>query len=220
MEDNTDIIYALVARGTAVLAECFTRGSGNAAQVTRMILNKIPPDDGKISYESNGFMIHYIVRNTITYLCVAGSDLKINLAFDFLYRAQYEFEHRYQAIARTLKAYEINNEFMAVLGSQISKANQAAEGDYSAILKEKVRSLERLIRRGQPINSIEKVQSIERLAEDNFERFIRRDQQINTIDSHFFWKNLKTLICLFLVLLVIMYLIISMMCGFDFKNCS
>jgi len=222
MEDNTDIIYALVARGTAVLAECFTRGSGNAAQVTRMILNKIPPDDGKISYESNGFMIHYIVRNTITYLCVAGSDLKINLAFDFLYRAQYEFEHRYQAIARTLKAYEINNEFMAVLGSQISKANQAAEGDHLAILKEKV-------------------QSIERLAEDNFERFIRRDQQINTIDNkarelqndaktfereaivlkrHFFWKNLKTLICLFLVLLVIMYLIISMMCGFDFKNCS
>jgi len=222
MVNNTDIVYALVARGTSVLSECFTSASGNAAQVTRMLLNRIPEHDDKMSFESNQFMIHYIVRNTITYLCVSGSDLKIDLAFDFLYRTQVEFENRYRANALTLKAYEINNEFMIVLGSQINIANHPAEDDHLDILKKKV-------------------EAIEKLAGGNLERFIQRSRDIDLIRDkstqlnedaktfekgaiklkrHFFWKNLKTLVCLFLVLLVVIYLIISMMCGFDLKNCG
>jgi len=222
MKNNNDIIYALVARGASVLSECFTSASGNAAQVTRMLLNKIPNEDSKMSYESNDFMIHYIVRNTITYLCVAGNTLRIDLAFEFLDRIQNEFEKRYGANLLTLKAYEINNEFMIVLGSQMKMANQVVEGDHLDILKKKV-------------------DEIEKLAEGNLERFLQRSRDIDLIKykstqlhedaktfekgaiklkRHFFWKNLKTLICLFLVLLVVIYLIISMMCGFDFKNCA
>ena len=43
------IIYALVARGTCVLAE-FTTTSGNFTTVTRRILEKIPSEDSKMSY--------------------------------------------------------------------------------------------------------------------------------------------------------------------------
>jgi len=221
MAKNTHIIYALVARGPSVLSECSTSASGNAAQVTRMLLNKIPEEDTKMSYESNDFMIHYIVRNTITYLCVVGNHLKIDLAFDFLYRTQVEFENRYRANALTLNAYEINDEFMIVLGSHMQMANHAAEGDHLDILKKKV-------------------EAIEKLAGGNLERFLQRSRDIDLIHDkseqlnedaktfekgaiklkrYFFLKNLKTLICLFLVLMVVIYLIISIMCGFDLKNC-
>ena len=45
------IIYALVARGPHVLAEYTAGGlTGNFSTVTRVLLNKIPPDDGKMSY--------------------------------------------------------------------------------------------------------------------------------------------------------------------------
>jgi hypothetical protein len=43
------IIYALVARGTCVLAE-FTTTSGNFTTVTRRILEKLPSEDSKMSY--------------------------------------------------------------------------------------------------------------------------------------------------------------------------
>jgi CRISPR/Cas system endoribonuclease Cas6 (RAMP superfamily) len=43
------IIYSLVARGSTVLAE-FTNAKGNFTTVTRRILEKIPQQDGKMSY--------------------------------------------------------------------------------------------------------------------------------------------------------------------------
>ena len=48
-EDKSMIVYALVARGKVVLAE-FTATSGNFPTVTRQLLEKIPPRDGKMSY--------------------------------------------------------------------------------------------------------------------------------------------------------------------------
>ena len=47
--DKSLIVYALVARGKVVLAE-FTATSGNFPTVTRQLLEKIPPRDGKMSY--------------------------------------------------------------------------------------------------------------------------------------------------------------------------
>lgn len=42
-------VYALVAREKTVLAE-FTASSGNFPTVTRVLLAKIPPADGRMSY--------------------------------------------------------------------------------------------------------------------------------------------------------------------------
>jgi len=221
-ENNSNIIYALVARGTSVLSECFTSASDNAAQYTRMILNKIPQDESKMSYESNEFMVHYIVRNSITYLCASGNHLKLDTAFGFLEKIREEFETRYRAYAHTLKAYSIDEGFKNVLASKINEVNETGEGDHIQILKNKVHA-------------------ITQLAETNLEKILQRDERIDSITyksnllekdakefergahelkRHFFWKNIKWLICMFTVLLVVIYLIISMMCGFDFKTCS
>ena len=45
------IVYALIARGKAVLAE-FTATAGNFPTVTRVLLNKIPPEATRMSYVS------------------------------------------------------------------------------------------------------------------------------------------------------------------------
>ena len=54
---NGGIIYALVARGTCVLAE-FTTTSGNFTTVTRRILEKIPREDAKMSYVYDSHVFH------------------------------------------------------------------------------------------------------------------------------------------------------------------
>ena len=43
------ILYALVARNKHVLAE-YTSSQGNFPTVTRVLLSKIPDQDGKMSY--------------------------------------------------------------------------------------------------------------------------------------------------------------------------
>jgi len=43
------IVYAVVARGTVVLAE-YTYTSGNFPTITRVLLSKIPMDDGRMTY--------------------------------------------------------------------------------------------------------------------------------------------------------------------------
>ena len=43
------IVYALIARGKAVLAE-FTATAGNFPTVTRVLLNKIPAEATRMSY--------------------------------------------------------------------------------------------------------------------------------------------------------------------------
>jgi len=221
MQNNSNIIYALVARGTSVLSECYTRDSGNAPQYTRMLLNKIPKEDSRMSYESNDFFVHYIVGNKITYLCVAGNDLKLEMAFAFLNKIKEEFEKRYGR-AKNLGSYVIDDEFKSVLAEKIIEANEADDGDHMKVLQDKV-------------------QAITELAQNNLGKLLARDERIDSITDksmrlhedakefergaielkrHFFWKNIKWLLCLFFVLLVVIYLIISMMCGFDFKNCS
>ena len=49
VENKMPIIYALVARGSNVLAE-YSSSTGNFTQITRRILEKIPQQDGKMSY--------------------------------------------------------------------------------------------------------------------------------------------------------------------------
>jgi len=221
MDKNSDIIYALVARGTSVLSECYTSASGNAAQVTRMLLNKIPKEESRMSYESNDFFVHYIVGNKITYLCVAGNDLKLEMAFGFLNRIKEQFEKRY-GHAQNLGSYVINDEFKSVLAEKIIEANDAEDGDHMKLLQDKVSAITELAQNnlGKLIARDERIDSIatksDRLHEDakEFERGAIE------LKRHFFWKNIKWLLCLFFVLLVVLYLIISMMCGFDLKNCS
>jgi len=219
---NNHVMYALVARGTSVLSDCVTKDSANAPQLTRMILNKIPADDAKMSYESNDFMVHYLVQNTITYLCVAGKEMHIESTFDFLNNIKVAFEERYGDRMHNLKAYDINEEFQSVILGQMEVTNQAEGG-------------------GNDIDVLkDKVDCIQKIAASNFNRLITRDEHINMISyksnllqedakefekgavelkRHFFLKNLKMLCCLFSVLLVVIYLIVSMVCGFTLKKC-
>ena len=49
------IIYTVVARGSTVLAE-YSSSSGNFTQISRRILEKIPQQDGKMSYVYDKFV--------------------------------------------------------------------------------------------------------------------------------------------------------------------
>ena len=66
------ILYAMVARGSVVLAE-YSSGSSNANAVARQILEKLPSAaDTRVSYSQDRYIFHVTKADGITFLCMAN----------------------------------------------------------------------------------------------------------------------------------------------------
>jgi vesicle-associated membrane protein 7 len=69
------IVYALVARGTVVLAE-FAAVSGNAGAVARRILEKLPAADAepRLCFAQDRYIFHVLrsPADGLTFLCMAN----------------------------------------------------------------------------------------------------------------------------------------------------
>ena len=67
------ILYSLVARGTAVLAE-YSAAAGNANSVARRILENLPTtgesEETRVSYSQDGHLFHVSVSRGNTYVCM------------------------------------------------------------------------------------------------------------------------------------------------------
>ena len=113
------IVYALVARKLSVLAE-YTSSSGNFPTVTRVLLSKIPEQDGRMSYEYDKHIFHYIVDQGITFLCMSDLETKRRLAFSFLDDIQKTFREKYgNIIEQTALAFSLNDSFSIILKDKI-----------------------------------------------------------------------------------------------------
>jgi len=66
------IFYALVARGTVVLAE-FSAVTGNTGAVARRILEKLPAEsDSRLCFSQDRYIFHILRSEGITYVCMAN----------------------------------------------------------------------------------------------------------------------------------------------------
>lgn len=64
------LLYALVGRGTVVLAEC-SQVSGNASVVALSLLEKLPPGDTKASFISDRHVFHVLASDGLVFLVMA-----------------------------------------------------------------------------------------------------------------------------------------------------
>ncbi|KAL5220446.1 hypothetical protein ABZP36_025159 [Zizania latifolia] len=72
------IVYAVVARGTVVLAE-FAAVSGNAGAVARRILEKLPPDaECRLCFAQDRYIFHVLRFPALTFLCMANDTFGSN----------------------------------------------------------------------------------------------------------------------------------------------
>ncbi|KAG0499980.1 hypothetical protein HPP92_000052 [Vanilla planifolia] len=66
------ILYAVVARGTVVLAE-FAAVTGNTGAVARRIIEKLPPDsDSRLCFSQDRYIFHVLRADALTFLCMAN----------------------------------------------------------------------------------------------------------------------------------------------------
>ncbi|KAJ4819592.1 Vesicle-associated membrane protein 714 [Rhynchospora pubera] len=79
------ILYALVARGTVVLAE-FVAVTGNAGTMSRRILEKLPPEsefDARLCFSQDRYIFHVLRSDGITFFCMANDTVENDSSFVF-----------------------------------------------------------------------------------------------------------------------------------------
>lgn len=108
------ILYALIARKKAVLAE-YSSSSGNFPTVTRVLLTKIPEHDSKMSYVYDKYVFHYIVDQGITFLCMSDENAKRRITFAYLQDIMKNWRDRFGSTEQTALAFSLNDIFSPVL---------------------------------------------------------------------------------------------------------
>jgi len=209
------IIYSLISRGSTILAE-YTDAAGNFTTVTQAILEKIPASNGKMSYVYDRYLFHYISEDGLVYLCMADEEFGRRIPFAFLDDIKNRFKASYAVQSKTAMAYSMNGEFSKVLKKQMDyfsnnpnadKLNEV-RGEIAAVKEVMVQNIEKVLERGERMELL--VDKTDNLNQQAFQ-FKKKSTQLKRA---MWWKNVKLMIILVLVCVVILYLLISFICGF------
>ena len=218
---NGGIIYALVARGTCVLAE-FTTTSGNFTTVTRRILEKIPREDAKMSYVYDSHVFHYVVAHGITYMCMADTDFGRGVPFAFLDDITRRWSTTYGERGQTALAYGMNEDFSRVLQKQMDyfsrdpNADRMArvQGEIDEVRSVMVHNIERVLERGEKIELL--VDKTENMTQQAF----KFERSATTLKRNMCCKRCKIYVFLGGLFLIVAFFGGAMACGgLTMSNC-
>ncbi|KAF9581194.1 hypothetical protein BGW38_001878 [Lunasporangiospora selenospora] len=210
------IIYALVARGTVILAE-YTNSSGNFTTITEAILEKIPPNNSKLTYVYDRYLFHYICEDGLTYMCMADDSFGRRIPFAFLQDIKERFLAQYgrEGALNSLVPYAMN-EFSKTIAKQMEYFStnpnadriKQVQGEIEQVKDVMVHNIERVLERGERIELL--VDKTDNLNQQAF-AFKRRS---TALKRTMWWKNTKLMVILALVVIFLIYLVICAACGF------
>ncbi|RCH85313.1 Vesicle-associated membrane protein [Rhizopus stolonifer] len=215
------LIYGLVARGSVVLTE-HMNSSGNFATVTQAILEKIPPNNSKLTYVYDRYLFHYICEDGIIYMCMADDSFGRRIPFVFLQDLKDKFLSTFGK-NRALDAPPYGlNEFSGVIRKQMEyfSTNPNADrlkqvhGEIEQVKDVMVHNIERVLERGERIDLLmDKTDNLNRLGS----AFKKRSTQLKRT---MWWKNTKIVVLIVIVCFVLAYFVAASVCGFPaFDSC-
>jgi len=209
------IIYALVTRATHVLAEYTSSGlTGNFSTVTRVLLTKIPKNDEKMSYQYDNYIFHYMVSDSLTYLCMTDREFSRSVAFAFLDDIQSRFIATYGDRGKTAIAFAFNADFQRVLQTQMDKYNVARDDKVAKVREEinavkdvMIKNIDKVLERGEKIELL--VDKTEVLDQHAF----KFKKQAKNLKNSMWWKNAKLWVLVIVIVLILIFVILASACG-------
>nr|CAD1838626.1 unnamed protein product [Ananas comosus var. bracteatus] len=209
------ILYAVVARGTVVLAE-FAAVTGNTGAVARRILERLPADaDSRLCFSQDRYIFHVLRADGITFLCMANDTFGRRVPFLYLEDIHMRFMKNYGRVAHSALAYAMNDEFSRVLHQQMEffSSNPSADtltrlrGEVSEIHTITVENIDKILDRGDRIALL-----VDKTATMQDSAFHFRKQS-KRLRRALWMKNAKLLVVLTVMIVLLLYLIIAACCG-------
>ena len=216
------IVYALVARQRAVLAEA-TTSSGNFPTVTRVLLGKIDStSDCRMSYVYDEHVFHYIVDNGITFLCMATEDQKRRVTFDFLEDVKQTWRASYTAVESTALAFSLNDEFKSELQSKMNYYSNEPDSDQIAKVNQRISDVKDVM-----VENIDKVlenrEKIELLVDKTDGLTVQAfkfEKQSRNLKNDLWCRGVRNKIIMGIVIVMILAFTMMMICGYTFSRCG
>ncbi|KAK3818412.1 MAG: putative vesicle-associated membrane protein [Benniella sp.] len=214
------IIYALIARRTVILAE-FTNSSGNFTTVTEAILEKIPPNNSKLTYVYDRYLFHYICEDGLTYMCMADDSFGRRIPFAFLQDIKTKFLEQYgqERALNSLVPYAMN-EFSKTIAKQMEYYStnpnvdriRQVHGEIEQVKDVMVHNIERVLERGERIELL-----VDKTDNLNQQAYAFKKRSV-ALKRAMWYKNMKLTLALAGVVLFLVYLIYCAVCGFPFGS--
>ncbi|CAN4099007.1 unnamed protein product [Withania somnifera] len=209
------IVYAVVARGTTILAE-FSAVTGNTGAVARRILEKLPDEtESRLCFSQDRYIFHILRSDGIIFLCMANDTFGRRIPFSYLEDIQMRFMKNYGKVASYAPAYAMNDEFSRVLHQQMEffSSNPSADtlnrvrGEVSEICTIMVDNIEKILERGDRIELlVDKTGTMQ----DNAFHFRKQSKRLRRA---LWMKNTKLLGLLTCLIVLFLYLITAACCG-------
>ncbi|KAI4376885.1 hypothetical protein MLD38_014593 [Melastoma candidum] len=216
------ILYAVVARGTVVLAE-FTATATNAGAIARQILEKIPgTNDSHASYSQDRFIFHVKRTDGLTVLCMADDTAGRRIPFAFLEDIHQRFVRTYGRAVLTAQAYAMNDEFSRVLSQQMEYYSSdpnadrinRLKGEVSQVRNVMIENIDKVLERGDRLELL--VDKTANLQGNTF----RFRKQARRFRSNVWWRNVQLTVAAIVVLLIIIYVVLAFVCrGVALPSC-
>jgi len=190
--------------------------------LAKRILTSIQPGDHKRSFfdKSGRYVFHYMVKDGVTFLCFATKEHKTAVCFSFLdeiskrFKATYEpkqienamaYSPQFEEFARVVEQEMNRFGHMKFADAKMAEVNEKVEAT-KQVMKDNVN---KVIERGDQIEDLIEKTDILVQTSDSFR------VNTKTLERKIWWKNVKVWIILILVCLVLAWLILSLVCGFD-----
>lgn len=213
------ILYSLVARGKTVLAE-YTFTTGNFPTITRVLLGKIEDKDGKMSYVYDQYVFHYIIENHIIYMCMCDDMDKRRIPFGFLEDIKQRFKATYGERAQTAIAFAMSEDFGRTMRKQMDFFNGSGADSFAQVNTKlddvkniMVQNIEMVLERGEKlellVDKTEKLQS----------QAVKFEKSSKELKNAMWWRRVKLYALIFFVVAFFLWLLTSIICGFDYKKC-
>lgn len=216
------ILFALVSRGSVILAE-FSATSSNASAIARQILEKIPGnDDSHVSYSQDRYIFHVKRTDGLTVLCMADDTAGRRIPFAFLEDIHQRFVRTYGRAVISAQAYAMNDEFSRVLSQQMEYYSNdpnadrinRLKGEMSQVRNVMIENIDKVLERGDRLELlVDKTTNMQ----GNTLRFRKQARRFR---STVWWRNVKLMIGLIFLLLVIVYVVLACVChGLTLPTC-
>eukprot|EP01120_Amphizonella_sp_Union-15-10_P001535 TRINITY_DN11699_c0_g1_i1.p1 TRINITY_DN11699_c0_g1~~TRINITY_DN11699_c0_g1_i1.p1 ORF type:complete len:222 (-),score=43.96 TRINITY_DN11699_c0_g1_i1:81-746(-) len=200
------ILYSAIGRGGKIIAES---GDAQFKNVILVLLERIKQDERK-SYVHEGHSFNYVCTGGYIYICVTPKDYPTRISFAFL-----------QVIEDSFQPSVSGSEFSSTLSREMTKYSNKSEVDRLARVQKQVdevkevmmENIDKVLKRGERLEDVMAQTDAMRLQSDTFKK------NATKLKTTMWWKNVKLMIAIVVVILFIIFAIIWGVCGLTFSKC-
>ncbi|PSN61969.1 vesicle-associated membrane protein-like protein [Corynespora cassiicola Philippines] len=229
---STSLLYGCIAHGTRILTEHTASASSNASSLVAVILPKVKHDKSdRRTLDQGKYFIHYMTKSArdlpadqasaggLTFLTIAERDLGQSIPFGFLDNLKARFFEAFDPATTDfaeLPSYgcaAFNSRLKDLMreqgGTQAGQqdALRTAQREIQGVREIMTENIERVLERGERIDLL--VDKTDRLGNS------ARDFRVRSrgLRRRMWWKNVKLMVLLALVVIFLIYLFVGFGCG-------